>query len=213
MPFLDMMITPKEDGRLSTTVYRKPTHTDLYLKWDSHHPISSKYSVVGTLHHRAKTICSSPHMLKQEDHLSKVLTRCRYPTWAINRVKMKMRTPAQKKKNNNNANIQQNYQRPYMVVPYYQGLSESLKRTCNKYGVQVYFRGGVTIKNLLMVPKDQDPMLKKVGSSTDINVIGWTVMRNILESLPEHLEKGSRNIKRPHPPFMTTITSLVTWLA
>ena len=82
MPFLDMMITPKEDGRLSTTVYRKPTHTDLYLQWDSHHPISSKYSVVGTLHHRAKTICSSPQMLQQEeDHLSRVLTRCKYPTW------------------------------------------------------------------------------------------------------------------------------------
>ena len=95
MPFLDMMITPTEDGRLSTTVYRKPTHTDMYLKWDSHHPISSKYSVVVTLHHRAKTICSSPHVLqKEEDHLSKVLTRCKYPTWAINRVKMKMRTPA-----------------------------------------------------------------------------------------------------------------------
>ena len=38
MPFLDMMITPKEDGRLSTTVYRKPTHTDMYLQWDSHIP-------------------------------------------------------------------------------------------------------------------------------------------------------------------------------
>ena len=38
MPFLDMLITPTEDGRLNTTVYRKATHTDMYLKWDSHHP-------------------------------------------------------------------------------------------------------------------------------------------------------------------------------
>ena len=66
MPFLDMLITPTEDGRLSTTVYRKPTHTDMYLKWDSHHPISSKYSVVGTLHHWAKTICSSSHILQKK---------------------------------------------------------------------------------------------------------------------------------------------------
>ena len=43
-----------------------------------------------------KTICSRPHMLqKEEDDLSKELTRCKYPTRAINRVKMKMRTPAQ----------------------------------------------------------------------------------------------------------------------
>ena len=164
MPFLDMLVTPTEDGRLNTTVYRKPTHTDMYLKWDSHHPISGKYSVVGTLHHRAKTICSSPYMLqKEEEHLSRVLTRCKYPTRAINRVKMKMRTPSQKKKNNNSTNTLQNCQKSYMVVPYYQGLSESVKRTCNKHGVQVYFRGGVTIKNLLMAPNDQDPMLKKSG--------------------------------------------------
>ena len=211
MFFLDMMITLKEDGRLSTTVYRKPTHTDLYLQWDSPHTISSKYSVVGTLHHRAKTISSSPQLLQQEeDHLSRVLTRCKYSAWAINRVKIKMRKPAQKKSTKNNANNERNYQRLHIVVPYYQGLSESLKRTCNKYGVQVYFKGGVTITNPLVAPKNQDPMLKKVGSSTDINVTGWTVMKNILESLPEHLEKSSRNIKRPHPPYMTTTTSLVT---
>ena len=50
-----------------------------------------------------------------------------------------------------------------MVVPYYKGLSESLKRACSKHGVQVYFRGGITIKNLLVAPKDKDPILKKSG--------------------------------------------------
>ena len=54
MPFLDILATTKLDGSLSTTVYRKPTLTDLYLQWDSHHTISSKYSVAGTLHCRAK---------------------------------------------------------------------------------------------------------------------------------------------------------------
>ena len=31
IPFLDILIIPEEDGRLNTTVCRKPTHTDLYL--------------------------------------------------------------------------------------------------------------------------------------------------------------------------------------
>ena len=67
IPFLDILIIPEEDGRLNTTVYRKPTHTDLYLHWDSHHTISSKYSVIGTLYYRAKTICSSPQQLQKEE--------------------------------------------------------------------------------------------------------------------------------------------------
>ena len=69
--FLDILIIPEEDGKLNTTVYRKPTHTDLYLHWDSHHTIPSKYSVVGTLYHRANTFCSTPqHLQKEEKHLS-----------------------------------------------------------------------------------------------------------------------------------------------
>ena len=50
-----------------------------------------------------------------------------------------------------------------MTVSYYRGLSKSLKKVCSKYGVQVYFKGGTTIKNLLMAPKDQDPIEKKSG--------------------------------------------------
>ena len=41
MPFLDMLIIPQEDGTFYTTIYRKPTHTDMYVQWDSQHPISS----------------------------------------------------------------------------------------------------------------------------------------------------------------------------
>ena len=48
-----------------------------------------------------------------------------------------------------------------MVVLYYQGLSESIKRSCNKYGVQVHFKVGLNIKNLLMAPKEKDHILKK----------------------------------------------------
>ena len=77
IPFLDILIIPDEDGSLKNTVYRKPTHTDLYFQWDSNHTVSSKYSVVGSLHHRARTICSSPELLQHEEkHLKQTLTRC-----------------------------------------------------------------------------------------------------------------------------------------
>ena len=100
LPFLGILITPDEEGRLETSVYRKPAHIDQHLQWDSHHPISSKYSVVGTLYHRAKTICTNNQKPQQEEeHLTKALGNCNYPRWALNRVKIRMNNPAQKKKN------------------------------------------------------------------------------------------------------------------
>ena len=93
-----MLITRDEDGRLNTTVYWKPTHTDQYLHWDSHRAITSKYSMIGTLYHRARTICSNPSQLqKEEKHLFKSLRKCKYPIWVLNRVKLKSETPALKK--------------------------------------------------------------------------------------------------------------------
>ena len=56
MPFLDTLVTPQSDGSLATTVYRKPTHTNQYLQWDSQHAISNKYSIISLLLHRAKHI-------------------------------------------------------------------------------------------------------------------------------------------------------------
>ena len=58
-----------------------------------------KYSVVGSLQHRASTMCSNNELLKlEEQHLEEALTRCKYPAWAINKAKMKTKTAA----NNNN---------------------------------------------------------------------------------------------------------------
>ena len=49
-----------------------------------------------------------------------------------------------------------------MVVSYHQALSKRIKKTCNKFGVQVHFKGQ-TIKSLLMAPKDKDPITNKSG--------------------------------------------------
>ena len=79
------------------------------------------------------------------------------------RVRIKINSTAHKNKNKTRITQQNITPRPHITVPYYRGLSESIKHRCKNYGVQVYFRGGTTIKNLLMAPKDLDPMMKKSG--------------------------------------------------
>ena len=52
LPFLDTLTKPTPNS-IESTVYRKPTHTDRYLDYNSIHPISAKLSVIHTLIHRA----------------------------------------------------------------------------------------------------------------------------------------------------------------
>ena len=104
IPFLDTLVTPLADNSLSFTVYCKPTHTDQYLQWDSHHCLSAKYSVIGMLTHRAKVVCTDPDLLQGEiNHLRRVLGKCNYPTWAINRVWHKVLSNNWEDTNNNNS--------------------------------------------------------------------------------------------------------------
>ena len=87
IPFLDTLVKPEADNSLSIRVYHKPTHTDQYLQWDSHHNLAAKYSVIGTLTHRAKSVCTTPELLIEElQHLKEALARCKYPRWVINKV-------------------------------------------------------------------------------------------------------------------------------
>ena len=75
---------------------------------------------------------------------------------------MKTRS-ATNKSRTRNSNTSSNIQKPHMVIPYYQGMSDSLQKTWRAYGVHVYFQGGHTIKNVLMAPKDQDAIHNKSG--------------------------------------------------
>ena len=69
-PFLDTTVKPEADGRLSITVYKKPTYMAQYLEWDSHHHLSAKYSVINTLTHREKTVCNKPELLPKRNEAS-----------------------------------------------------------------------------------------------------------------------------------------------
>ena len=48
LPFLGTLTKPTPNS-IESIVYRKPTHTDRYLDYNSNHPISAKLSVISTL--------------------------------------------------------------------------------------------------------------------------------------------------------------------
>ena len=153
----------------------------------------TKYSVINTLKHRARTVCSNQQLLKEEeDHLNKALSNFKYPAWALNRANIRSKKQNRYKKNNPTDN---NKNKPYIVVPYMKGLSESCKNICWKHGIEMYFKGGNTIKELLAHSKDKDNILQKNGVIYRYKCGRVDCEEEYIQgSQAEHLLKDSENI-------------------
>ena len=80
LAFLDIYVSRDASGCLSTTVYRKPTFSGLYLQWASFVPKKYKRGLVNGLLHRAWRICSSFELFHQEViFLKDILQKNGYP--------------------------------------------------------------------------------------------------------------------------------------
>ena len=90
LAFLDTCISRNPDGSLDISIYRKPTHTDQYLHFDSHHPVAHKLSVIRTLVHRADiAVTNTQEREKEVKHICTALGRCGYRKWAFDLAKGK----------------------------------------------------------------------------------------------------------------------------
>ena len=160
--------------------------------------------LIQTLSHRASTVCSNPELLqKEKEHLRKALTNCKYPKWALDKVEKRLNRSSRQVNNGGNNNAQSaNHEvqnKGHIVITYTQGLCESIKKICGRYGIQTHFKGGRTIKNLLVSPKDKDPVVNQRGAiywyqcgdlSCDDEYIGET-SRTFGERYKEHLKPPS----------------------
>jgi hypothetical protein len=85
LPFLDVLVSRRLDGTLGHTVYRKTTHTDLYLHAKSEHHPAQKRVVLTTLIRRAKTLCDLDSLEKEIQHLRETFQRNGYSKSEIRR--------------------------------------------------------------------------------------------------------------------------------
>ena len=151
--------------------------------------------------------------------LRKALTHCKYPKWALDRVKKRLTKLSSEVSNGADSQGTTGTQlitsevrtKGHIVIPYTQGLCASIKKICSRYGIQTHFKGNSTNKNLLVSPKDKDPMANKgwaiywfqYGDLTyDDEYIGKT-SRTFGERFKEHLKEPSpihhHSINTGHP--------------
>ena len=152
LPFLDVLLSRDTDGFITTSVYRKPTHTDKYLSFLSHHPTSHKASVVRTLFHRARTIPSTGEERRKEElRIKKALYKNGYSRKFIHRFSEQAPTRTL------------NQPKATVVIPYIRGISESIRRMLSSYDIRVCMKPHCTLRQIFVHPKDPIPMDQRSG--------------------------------------------------
>ena len=116
IPFLDCLVT-RDNNKLKTTIYRKPTHTDRLLDQSLYNPTSHKATTIRTLTRRAQLVCNSPDSLQDETDYLNVFSKNNYNTDFVRR--------------NTHGNTDSNSQTnsgpvTTATIPYIRGTSETL---------------------------------------------------------------------------------------
>jgi hypothetical protein len=165
LSFLDVLVT-RDSNSLTTTVYRKPTHTDLYLLWDSNQCRKYKIGLIKTLTIRIQRICSNTSLAKEEtDRLTQTLINNGYPYHIIRRgikegeiIAKRLEQPQQQI-----PTVQK--QKIYFTIPYFGHESitfaNRIRRTCTKLlphiNLHIAFKKQNTLKqNFLPIQKGKD---------------------------------------------------------
>lgn len=150
LSFLDVLVTrDQRQGKFRTTVYRKPTHTERYLHFDSYHPPHVKTGIIRTLVHRSKVISHDSVSHSQEvKHLTDVFKCNGYPQGFIKRAVTKSKPTQMDERLEPKATVS---------IPYVRGVSEKLRRICRKANIRVCFKSNRTIRSIVMNVKPRSP--------------------------------------------------------
>ena len=204
LSFLDTTTT-RVRGRIQVSVYRKPTHTDKYLDYNSHHPSQHKRSVVNTLLHRTQEIPSTnAERSRERKHVIKVLRDNNYPLSFIRSCKSYHNSSHRDSSTNGSSSASAPSASPFVVLPYARGVSEKISRVLRNNGVKVGYKPLNVLRTCFPRPKDKTPALQCRGvvyrvACADCNFVYYGQTDRALETrLKEHkraVRVGDNNSK------------------
>ena len=143
LAFLDVKVTRIRDNTISTTIYKRPTYSDRYFQFDSHHPKHHKFAVAKTLYNRIDThVTNSDDKATLHKQIQHTLTFNGFPRrFSCLALKEKPRRPA-------------NSFASFPSLGYIHVTTDKIQRVLNDVGVKVAIRPFVTIEKSLPSPRD-----------------------------------------------------------
>ena len=151
LPFMDVRFRRMENGKLSREVYRKPTHTNRYVQFESHHPMSVKAGIVKGLVERALKVSSDSMARDRElNHISETMQLNGYPRKFVKKaIKMQQRARETVKQDERETKI-------LARIPFIDGISQEVRRIARAVGVTCSFYMPDTLRSMYNV-KDRLP--------------------------------------------------------
>ena len=167
--FLDTLIS-RNSGTITTNVYRKPTHTDKYLDFKSHHDKKHKISTAATLLHRAtRTPNTVEGKASETKKVFEALMSNGYPMKFIKDVqKRQIKTETVPEPEELVREFFASVDPPltsigYAVLPYIKGLTEPLTRVLRKHDIKVFNKPVKTLQQDFPSLKDRPKMEKQTN--------------------------------------------------
>jgi len=183
IPFLDILISKKEDGSLSHQVYQKLTHSDRYLHANSHHHPTQKCGIINTLVTRA--LRQGTHWTRTKTPRKNVFKENGYSKKEFDKVVIRT------KRRSNTKSIDENKQGKSIILPYIKGTTNTFANILKKGNIKVSFSPPNTIKNLLDHAKDSIEPKKEKKMCIFNTFLLWKIVhreteRSIQIRLSEH---------------------------
>lgn len=141
-------------------MYRKATHTDLYLHSSSHHHPSQKVGILKTLALRAHRICD-------EDHIDQELTHLRH-VFRLNGYSYKKISKAFNQAKSfylslTNPKLSLDHPPLAATLPFVQGISQKIAKILSKKGLRIAFKPLSRLRNRVPPLKDPKDSLLESG--------------------------------------------------
>ena len=128
----------KEGNHMKTSIYRKPTHTDQYLHFESYHHPRIKSGIMICLRTRAERVCKGANVAEEKEHLCKVFIANGYPEEMT------------RKSLNNHARVKskedEDDRTDTLCLPYISGLSENVEKAMKDLKIRTVSKTTLTLR-------------------------------------------------------------------
>lgn len=210
IPFLDVLMI-HEESKITTDWYYKPTWSERYLNYFSHHPLTQKKGVIFMLVDRAWKLSHKRFLRKNLDLIFSALRRNDYPMdfiayWMNERIK-------HLKDLNCNPRPIELSDKPIidfnkkLVLPYAEGLTQNLQRMIRKHGLALISSNNNKFGSFIKFTKDSLDTMSRITCvySVPCNNCNGTCVGQTKRVLNIRINEHKRNPSLP-PKQHTAMT-------